>query len=110
MALLGPRAIVSFASLSAHKRTLRTCSAPIPLAPKNEFLKPAQADATCPALRTKINPFAFCPNQIHKPRRPALFNRGAFRDRHERWARDAVDALRATDERIAKADGEVVWS
>jgi hypothetical protein len=26
-------------------------------------------------------------------------SRGAFRDRHERWARDAMDALAATDER-----------
>jgi hypothetical protein len=59
------------------------CSAPF--APNGEFLEPDQADATCPVLRTKIFPFAFCPNQIHKPRRPAPMNRGAFRDRHGRW-------------------------
>jgi hypothetical protein len=35
--------------------------------------------------------------------------RGALRGRHERWTRDAVDALvRQTIAR--KADGEVVWS
>jgi hypothetical protein len=35
--------------------------------------------------------------------------RGAYRDRHERWARDAMDALaRETSAHIA--DGEVVWS
>jgi hypothetical protein len=31
--------------------------------------------------------------------RPALFQRGALRGRHERLARDAVDALGAQDER-----------
>ena len=35
--------------------------------------------------------------------------RGAFRDRHGRWERDAVDAVvRETSAR--EADGEVVWS
>jgi hypothetical protein len=40
--------------------------------------------------------------------------RGAFRDRHGRWARDAVDVMRrsaifcADERRIT--DGEVVWS
>jgi hypothetical protein len=35
--------------------------------------------------------------------------RGAFRDRHERRARDAVDAGGARTEALL-ADGEVVWS
>jgi hypothetical protein len=35
--------------------------------------------------------------------------RGAFRDRHGRWARDAVDAD-ALLTNSAEADGEVVWS
>jgi hypothetical protein len=35
--------------------------------------------------------------------------RGAFRDRHGRWVRDAVDASVAADESIDLADGEVVW-
>ena len=35
--------------------------------------------------------------------------RGAFRDRHERWMRDAMDAIsHETSDDIA--DGEVVWS
>jgi hypothetical protein len=36
-------------------------------------------------------------------------HRGAFRDRHKRWARDAVDAD-ALLTNGADADGEVVWS
>jgi hypothetical protein len=35
--------------------------------------------------------------------------RGAFRDRHERWVRDAVDVL-ASITNGARTDGEVVWS
>jgi hypothetical protein len=53
------------------------------------------------------------PNQWLSFLRPAL-TRGAFRDRHERWARDAMDAThrsaifaRTSD---VFADGEVVWS
>ena len=36
-------------------------------------------------------------------------SRGAFRDRHGRWARDAVDADGALTKAL-EADGEVVWS
>ncbi len=40
---------------------------------------------------------------------------GAFRDRHGRWARDAVDAIATQRKDFARtngadADGEVVWS
>jgi hypothetical protein len=36
-------------------------------------------------------------------------DQGAYRDRHERWRQDAMDALiRKTSE--IKADGEIVWS
>jgi hypothetical protein len=35
--------------------------------------------------------------------------RGAFRDRHGRWVRDAMDVM-APLTNGAKADGEVVWS
>jgi hypothetical protein len=35
--------------------------------------------------------------------------RGALRDRHERWVRDAMDAL-AQLTNAAKADGKGVWS
>jgi hypothetical protein len=37
-------------------------------------------------------------------------SRGAFRDRHGRRARDAMDASGAADESACLADGEVVWS
>jgi hypothetical protein len=38
-----------------------------------------------------------------------LSHRGAFRDRHGRWERDAVDvAVSLTND--TDADGEVVWS
>ena len=40
--------------------------------------------------------------------RPAL-TRGALRDRHGCWARDAMDAEALEDEQ-GHADGEVVWS
>jgi len=42
---------------------------------------------------------------ISAPSRPAW---GAYRDRHGRWARDAVDAKAALTNG-ADADGEVVW-
>ena len=48
------------------------------------------------------------PNQLHLPRIPR-FLRGAFRDRHGRWAREAMDASGAKDEcavtRTAKSCG-----
>ena len=34
--------------------------------------------------------------------------RGAYRDRHGRWARDAMAACRAQDERMSQVDAEVV--
>ena len=37
------------------------------------------------------------PNQLHSPAVPPR-SRGAFRDRHERWVRDAVDVGGAADE------------
>ena len=35
--------------------------------------------------------------------------RGALRDRHERWVRDAVDVV-ARETNVASADGKAVWS
>jgi hypothetical protein len=64
-------------------------------------------DFACPAPFAKIFPFAPDPNQFTDSRRPVP-NRGAFRDRHGRRRRDAVDAGGAKDEG-AVADGEVVW-
>jgi hypothetical protein len=41
--------------------------------------------------------------------RPAA-TRGALRDRHERWMRDAMDAAARARRTRAAADGEAVWS
>jgi hypothetical protein len=35
--------------------------------------------------------------------------RGTFRDRHERWVEDAMDAL-VRETKRADADGKIVWS
>jgi hypothetical protein len=64
----------------------------------------------CRGLAALILP----PNHRHILRRPVL-ERGAFRDRHERWARDAMDAdgirrVKACWTNDADAYGEVVWS
>jgi hypothetical protein len=63
----------------------------------------------CPALLRKIFRFTFHPNHLHNPRHPGP-HKGAFRDRHERWVRDAMDARSAKDESAHLADGEAVWS
>ena len=59
------------------------------------------------------NTLDFSKNQKRDPCRPALA-RGALRDRHERWARDAMDVLGrsalAAPTNDLNADGEVVWS
>jgi hypothetical protein len=57
----------------------------------------------------KIFPFPFYPNHFYVVRIPA-HTTGAFRDRHERRAGDAMDAGGAADESAYLADGEVVWS
>src|ERR1700735_5260747 len=62
----------------------------------------------CPALFAKIFPFSFDANHFYVVRIPAQ-HRGAFRDRHERRAGDAMDAGGAKDEsadlRTAKSCG-----
>jgi hypothetical protein len=67
------------------------------VAPNDKFIEPDQSDSTCPLLPSKIFPFPLPPNHLHLSRRPAS-SRGAFRDRHGRRARDAVDASGARDE------------
>jgi hypothetical protein len=47
-------------------------------------------------------------NQPHHPPRSAAA-RGTFRDRHERWQQDAMDAMRRQTSDVI-AYGEVVWS
>src|SRR5258707_4497212 len=56
---------------------------------------------SCQAPKSKIFLFSPDPNQMHIPRRPDP-HRGAFRDRHGRWAWDAVDA-RASGAQVAIA-------
>jgi hypothetical protein len=72
------------------------------------FVEPDQADATCPVPLAKIFMFSFDPNHLHVARVPA-HTQGAFRDRHERRARGAMDAGGAADEsaylRTAKSCG-----
>jgi hypothetical protein len=46
---------------------------------------------TCQAPQLKIFWFSEDPNQFYSPAVPSQ-TKGAFRDRHERWRRDAVDA------------------
>ena len=48
------------------------------------------------------------PNQLHIRSVPPRL-RGALRDRHERWVRDAVDVV-ARETNVASADGKAVWS
>jgi hypothetical protein len=60
--------------------------------------------ANLPRPQLLISP----PNQYHYWRRPVP-RRGALRDRHGRWVRDAMDATRNETKDVI-ADGEVVWS
>jgi hypothetical protein len=54
------------------------------------FVEPDQRDLGGPVLFAKIFPFTADPNQLYIP--SVLSHRGAFRDRHGRRERDAVDA------------------
>jgi hypothetical protein len=63
----------------------------------------------CPAPFAKILSFPFEANHLHISRHPGP-HRGAFRDRHERRAGDAVDAGDVKRRMTLRADGEVVWS
>jgi hypothetical protein len=84
------------------------CKAKVRTLQKTKFASPINADSTVQSSAKKY----FTPpvGQIisTSPRHPASI-RGAFRDRHERWVRDAVDAGGAFDEsavlRTAKSCG-----
>jgi hypothetical protein len=60
-----------------------------------------QSDLPCPARFAKIFPFASDPNHFISIAVPA--HRGAFRDRHGRWARDAVDAAALARDCVRRA-------
>jgi hypothetical protein len=64
--------------------------------------EPDQADASRPVLSAKINPFALHPNRTYNSRRPCP-QRGAYHDRHGRWAWDAVDAAASGAQRNGRA-------
>ncbi len=60
-------------------------------------------DVICPSCQSAAGDFACDVGQIKSnfPRVP-LPSRGAFRDRHRRWARDAMAAGHAQDERAIR--------
>ena len=66
-------------------------SLPFGSARKKEFVEPDQSDLPCPVSCKKIFRFPRRANHLYKLARPAS-HRGAFRDRHGRRVRDAVDA------------------
>jgi hypothetical protein len=61
------------------------------IACKAKFGEPDQSDLPCPVPFQKIFRFPRRANHLYKFARPAP-HRGAFRDRHGRRVRDAVDA------------------
>src|ERR1700730_18285590 len=77
-------------------RSDRTTASP----DKSVDLPDGQITDSCPAPLRKIFRFSAAPNHLYKSRHPVP-HRGAFRDRHGRWARDAVDAA-ASGARIAR--------
>jgi hypothetical protein len=81
---------------------------PSGIARNGEFVEPDQADLGRPDLFAKI--FQFRPTQITSISAAIPGpHRGAFRDRHGRRARDAMDAKMLLTNSVC-ADGEVVWS
>src|SRR3954451_19074342 len=62
----------------------------------------------CQALHAKIYRFRF--SEIRDYVAPSCpRSRGAFRDRHERWERDAVD-VKVARTSATGTDGQAVWS
>jgi hypothetical protein len=81
-----------------HAASVRPVNPPPPsqfipkrAAPKRRFHQADQGDLGDPVLSAKIIRFALHPNHPYNSRHPAPM-RGAYRDRHGRWARDAMDA------------------
>jgi hypothetical protein len=72
-------------------RELSRGKSALEIARKIRFRERFQADLGCPVAREKIFRFSLSPNQWLCVPCPA-FTRGALRDRHERWKRDAMDA------------------
>jgi hypothetical protein len=70
---------------------VRSLPRPFGFARKDAFVEPDQSDLPCPVPFRKIFRFLRRANHLYKLARPAP-HRGAFRDRHGRRVRDAVDA------------------
>jgi hypothetical protein len=77
-------------------------------APKNYFRKRFQTDLACPASGAKIYQFTKI-RTYGSWAYPALVKRGVAH-RHERGAREAVDAGLGLLTNDLAADGEIVWS
>ena len=85
-------------AVKRHAAPVRQATLPQPsqippkrVARKRRFRQADQGDLGGPAVSAKINCFAPCPNHPYNSRHPAP-TRGAYRDRHGRWVRDAMDA------------------
>ena len=59
----------------------------------------SHADLPVVPIGRSRHPLIATPNQNQNPAIPSLI-RGAYRDRHERWVRDAVDVGGASDESV----------
>jgi hypothetical protein len=93
---MGPGSAEQRLSAATRVRDTGACA-------KNENRSRHQRDSTCPVLVEKI--FRFCLPQIKLTTRAIPHpQRGAYRDRHGRWARDAVDAS-APNRRTARFRG-----
>jgi hypothetical protein len=77
------------------------------VAPKNQFREHAQIVPVIHARCLKYSTSVFR-KYMFVFARPAS-PEGAFRDRHERWVRDAMDVA-ARETRAPVTDGEGVWS
>ena len=64
---------------------------------KNEFREPIQSDLGRPVPSQEIIHFSFAPKRVFLF--ASRLTRGAYRDRHGRGARDAVDAAASARER-----------
>src|SRR3984885_12377438 len=58
---------------------------------QTDFARRGKSANRCPAPFAKIFRFTSDPNHLYIYRHPVL-TRGTYRDRHGRWARDAMDA------------------
>jgi hypothetical protein len=65
----------------------------------------------CPSCQSvAVGAIDRSPKSHAYPRLSCARKRGAARDRHERWARDAVDVRQRFRRARSLADGEDVWS